>query len=127
MNYSAEVMAHYRNPHNVGALDPKLPDVGTAQVGSREQGAVIKLQIQVSADGRIDQARFKAYGCACTIAAASLATELLQGSDLETAAGLNSVAFSEALSLPPVKMYCGMLAEDAILAAIQDYRNKWQE
>lgn len=127
MNYSAEVLVHYRNPRNAGTLDPQLPDVGTGQAGSREQGAVVRLQIKVEDDGRIGQARFKAYGCGCTIAAASLATEWLQGADLDKAAGLNSAAFVEALSLPPVKMYCAMLAEDAIQAAIDDYRNKQQE
>ena len=125
MNYSAEVLSHYRNPRNVGTLDSQLLNVGTGQVGSKEQGALVRIQIQVR-DGHIEQARFKAFGCGNTIAAASLATEWLQGADLDKAAELNSAAFVETLSLPPVKMYCAMLAEDAIQAAIKDYRNKQQ-
>ena len=127
MNYSAEVLAHYRNPKNAGSLDPNAPDVGTGQVGTREQGAVVRLQIQVDDNARIEQARFKAYGCGCTIAAASLAADWLQDKTLDAAAELNSAAIVQQLSLPPIKMYCAMLAEDAITAASTNYRNKQQE
>lgn len=124
MNYSAEVLAHYHHPSNVGSLDAQALDVGTGQVGTQAEGAVLRLQVQVDPDGIIRAARFKAYGCGATIAAGSLATQRLQGGTLDDALALDAGAFAQALSLPPVKMYCAMLAEDAIKAAVQDYRNK---
>jgi len=123
MQYSDAVWTHYRNPYQAGSLDAKAPDVGTGQVGTQAEGAVLRLQIQV-ADGVIQDTRFKAYGCGATIAAGSFAAQQLQGCTLDQAQALESAAFVQALSLPPVKLYCAMLAEDAIKAAIQDYRNK---
>jgi len=125
-HYSEAVWAHYRNPCHAGALDAKAPDVGTGQVGSQADGAVLRLQIQVDGDGVIRAARFKAYGCGATIAAGSLAAQRLQGGTLAQAQTLDSAALVAALSLPPVKMYCAMLAEDAVKAAIRDYLDKQQ-
>jgi len=122
--YSEAVWAHYRNPYHAGSLDAKAPDVGTGQAGTQEEGAVLRLQIQVQADGVIRDTRFKAYGCGSTIAVGSLAAQRLQGCTLDQAQALDNAAFVDALSLPPVKRYCAMLAEDAIQAAVQDYRNK---
>jgi len=124
MQYSDAVWTHYRNPYHAGTLDVGAPDVGTGQVGTQAEGAVLRLQIQVRADGVIGDTRFKAYGCGATIAAGSFAAQQLQGCTLDQAQALESAAFVQALSLPPVKMYCAMLVEDAIKAAIQDYRNK---
>jgi len=123
-HYSEAVWAHYRNPYHAGSLVASAADVGTGQVGSQTQGAVLRLQILVAPDGLIRQAWFKAYGCGATIAAGSLVAQRLEGCTLEEALALDSATFVAALSLPPVKMHCAMLAEDAIKAAVQDYRSK---
>jgi len=124
--YSQAVWKHYRHPCHAGSLDADAPDVGTGQVGTQAEGAVLRLQIQVDGDGVIRDTRFKAYGCGCTIAVGSFAAEQLQGCTLAQAQALQSAAFVQALSLPPVKLYCAMLAEDAIRAAIRDYHQKQQ-
>ncbi len=124
MAYSDKVLDHYNNPRNVGALDKNAPDVGTGVVGAPECGDVMKLQIQVGDDGRIVDAKFKTYGCGSAIASSSLATEWLKGTTLDDAAKIANTQIVEELSLPPVKIHCSVLAEDAIKAAIADYRAK---
>ncbi len=124
MAYSDKVLDHYNNPRNVGALDKAQPNVGTGIVGAPECGDVMKLQIQVDDDGRIVDAKFKTYGCGSAIASSSLATEWLKGSTLDVAAEIKNTQIVEELSLPPVKIHCSVLAEDAIKAAIADYRQK---
>jgi len=122
--YSDAVWTHYRHPCHAGRLNAEAPDVGTGQVGTQAEGAVLRLQIQVDDAGVIRDTRFKAYGCGTTIAAGSLAAQRLQGCTLDQAQTLESATFIAALSLPPVKQYCAMLVEDAIRAAIRDYRQK---
>ncbi|MEC7582754.1 MAG: Fe-S cluster assembly scaffold IscU [Planctomycetota bacterium] len=124
MAYSDKVLDHYQNPRNVGALDKDAEDVGTGVVGAPECGDVMKLQIQVNDDGRIVDAKFKTYGCGSAIASSSLATEWLKGSTVEDAAQIKNTRIVEELALPPVKIHCSVLAEDAIKAAIEDWRNK---
>ena len=124
MAYSDKVMDHFSNPRNVGSLDKNLPSVGTGIVGAPECGDVMKLQIQVDDDGRIVDARFKTFGCGSAIAASSLATEWLKGKDLDKATELKNTEIASELSLPPVKIHCSVLAEDAINAAIQDWKRK---
>ena len=124
MAYSDKVLDHYNNPRNVGTLDKDDPNVGTGIVGAPECGDVMKLQIKVDENGNILDAKFKTYGCGSAIASSSLATEWLKGSNIEKAAGINNAAIVEELSLPPVKIHCSVLAEDAIKAAIDDYRQK---
>jgi nitrogen fixation NifU-like protein len=124
MAYSDKVLDHYNNPRNVGALDKAQANVGTGIVGAPECGDVMKLQIQVDDDGRIVDAKFKTYGCGSAIASSSLATEWLKGSTLDVAAEIKNTQIVEELSLPPVKIHCSVLAEDAIKAAIADYRQK---
>jgi len=124
MAYSDKVMDHFSNPRNVGSLDKNSASVGTGIVGAPECGDVMKLQIQVDDDGHIVDAKFKTFGCGSAIAASSLATEWLKGKDLDKAAELKNTQIASELSLPPVKIHCSVLAEDAIKAAIQDWKRK---
>jgi nitrogen fixation NifU-like protein len=123
MAYSDKVLDHYNNPRNVGSLDKASPDVGTGVVGAPECGDVMKLQIQVDGD-RIVDAKFKTFGCGSAIASSSLATEWLKGKTLGEAERIRNTAIVQELSLPPVKIHCSVLAEDAIKAAISDYKRK---
>ena len=124
MAYSDKVLDHYQNPRNVGSLDKNDPNVGTGIVGAPECGDVMKLQIQVDDEGRIVDAKFKTYGCGSAIASSSLATEWLKGTTIDAAAQIKNTQIVEELSLPPVKIHCSVLAEDAIKAAIEDWRKK---
>lgn len=126
MAYSASVIDHYENPRNVGSLDKTDPQVGTGMVGAPACGDVMKLQIRVSEDGIIEDARFKTYGCGSAIASSSLVTEWVKGKTLDEAATIRNTEIAKELSLPPVKIHCSILAEDAIKAAIEDYRKKHQ-
>ena len=123
MAYSEKVLEHYNNPRNVGALDKAATDVGTGIVGAPECGDVMKLQIKVE-DGKIVDAKFKTYGCGSAIASSSLATEWLKGKTINEANTIKNTQIVEELSLPPVKIHCSVLAEDAIHAAIEDYKEK---
>ena len=124
MAYSNKVIDHFENPRNVGSLDKNAPDVGTGIVGAPECGDVMKLQIQVAGDGRIVDAKFKTFGCGSAIASSSLATEWLKGRTVEEATTLRNTDIVQELSLPPVKIHCSVLAEDAVKAAIQDWKRK---
>lgn len=124
MPYSDKVLEHYENPHNVGKLDTTLPNVGTGMVGAPACGDVMRLQISVSEDGIIEDARFKTYGCGSAIASSSLVTEWVKGKTLDEAMTIKNSQIAEELELPPVKIHCSVLAEDAIKAAVEDYRNK---
>lgn len=124
MAYSDKVLDHYNNPRNVGSLDKSAENVGTGIVGAPECGDVMKLQIQVDDAGRIVDAKFKTYGCGSAIASSSLATEWLKGATVDDAEKIQNTQIVQELSLPPVKIHCSVLAEDAIKAAIIDYRNK---
>ena len=124
MAYSDKVIDHYNNPRNVGSMDKDDPNVGTGIVGAPECGDVMKLQIQVDDYGNITDAKFKTYGCGSAIASSSLATEWLKGTNLDKAETIRNTEIVEELSLPPVKIHCSVLAEDAIKAAIEDYRQK---
>ena len=124
MAYSDKVIDHFENPRNVGSLDRDDPNVGTGIVGAPECGDVMKLQIQVGDDGRIVDARFKTFGCGSAIASSSLATEWLKGRTVEQATELRNTDIVNELSLPPVKIHCSVLAEDAVKAAIQDWKRK---
>ena len=125
MAYSNKVLDHYNNPRNVGSFDRADPTVGTGIVGAPECGDVMKLQIKVDpVTGKIEDARFKTFGCGSAIASSSLATEWLKGKTIEEAAAIRNTAIVEELSLPPVKVHCSVLAEDAIKAAIKDYQQK---
>jgi len=125
MPYSTKVLDHYNNPRNVGSFDRADPTVGTGIVGAPECGDVLKLQIKVDPlTGRIEDARFKTFGCGSAIASSSLATELLKGRTIEEALEIRNTQIVEELSLPPVKVHCSVLAEDAIKAAIRDYQDK---
>ena len=124
MAYSDKVIDHYENPRNVGKLDQSSQHVGTGMVGAPACGDVMRLQIQVNDDGVIEDARFKTYGCGSAIASSSLATEWMKGKTLEEAATIKNSDIAEELALPPVKIHCSVLAEDAIRAAIDDYRSK---
>jgi nitrogen fixation NifU-like protein len=126
MAYSDKVLDHYNHPRNVGALDKSREDVGTGVVGAPECGDVMKLQIQVEGD-RIVDAKFKTFGCGSAIASSSLATEWLKGKTLDEAGTIRNTAIVQELSLPPVKIHCSVLAEDAIKAAIADFRKKQAE
>jgi nitrogen fixation NifU-like protein len=126
MAYSDKVLDHYENPRNVGSFDKDDPNVGTGMVGAPACGDVMKLHIKVSDDGIIEEARFKTYGCGSAIASSSLVTEWLKGKTLEQALEIKNTAIAEELALPPVKIHCSVLAEDAIKAAITDYRGKQQ-
>jgi Fe-S cluster assembly scaffold IscU len=125
MAYSDKVLEHFKNPQNVGTLDKSKKNVGTGLVGAPECGDVMRLQIEVDdATGQIQDARFKTFGCGSAIASSSLATEWLKGKTLEEAMTINNMDIVEELALPPVKIHCSVLAEDAIKAAIKDYREK---
>ena len=123
MAYSEKVIDHYQNPKNVGTLDKSKPNVGTGLVGAPECGDVMRLQIEVN-DNIITDAKFKTFGCGSAIAASSLATEWLKGMTLDEAVKMDNMELVEELNLPPVKIHCSVLAEDAIKSAINDYRQK---
>ena len=122
--YSDKVIDHYENPRNVGKLDKDAADVGTGLTGAPACGDVMQLQIRVSTDGIIEDAKFKTYGCGSAIASSSLLTEWVRGKSLDEAGEISNVQIAQELSLPPVKIHCSVLAEDAIKAAIKDYRSK---
>jgi len=122
--YSDKVLDHYENPRNVGKLDKDASDVGTGLTGAPACGDVMQLQIRVSTDGIIEDAKFKTYGCGSAIASSSLLTEWVRGKSLDEAGEISNVQIAKELSLPPVKIHCSVLAEDAIKAAIKDYRSK---
>ena len=124
MSYSKQVMDHYENPRNVGRLDKDAQDVGTGMVGAPACGDVMQLQIQVNDDGIIEDARFKTYGCGSAIASSSLLTEWVKGRSLDEAGSITNSEIADELALPPVKIHCSVLAEDAIKAAIKDYKLK---
>jgi nitrogen fixation NifU-like protein len=124
MAYSDKVLDHYENPRNVGAFDAEDQDVGTGMVGAPACGDVMKLQIKVNDAGFIEDAKFKTYGCGSAIASSSLVTEMLKGKTLDQALDIKNTHIAEELALPPVKIHCSVLAEDAIRAAISDYRSK---
>jgi nitrogen fixation NifU-like protein len=124
MAYSDKVLDHYENPRNVGSLDKAAADVGTGMVGAPACGDVMKLQIRVNAQGVIEDAKFKTYGCGSAIASSSLLTEWVKGKTLDEAAAIKNTQIAEELALPPVKIHCSVLAEDAIKAAIADYQSK---
>ena len=124
MAYSDEVIDHYENPRNVGSMKKEDQDVGTGLVGAPACGDVMRLQIKVTEDGRIEDAKFKTYGCGSAIASSSLVTEWIKGKTVEEALKIKNTDIVEHLSLPPVKIHCSVLAEDAIRAAIADYRRK---
>lgn len=124
MAYSKEVIDHYENPRNVGSLDAKNEAVGTGLVGAPACGDVMKLQIKVNDQGIIEDAKFKTFGCGSAIASSSVVTEWIKGKTLDEAGGIKNTEIAQHLSLPPVKIHCSMLAEDAIRAAIQDYKQK---
>ena len=125
MAYTQKVIEHYENPRNVGALDKNSPDVGTGLVGAPACGDVMKLQVEIDpATHTIRQAKFKTFGCGSAIASSSLATEWLQGKTIDQALAIRNTDIVEELSLPPIKIHCSVLAEDAIKAAISDYQKK---
>ena len=124
MAYSDKVIDHYENPRNVGKLDEGDDNVGTGMVGAPACGDVMRLQIQVNDDGVIEDAKFKTYGCGSAIASSSLLTEWVKGKNLNEAASIKNTEIAQELSLPPVKIHCSVLAEDAIKAAVQNYRDK---
>ena len=124
MAYSDKVIDHYQNPKNVGTLDKSAKNVGTGLVGAPECGDVMRLQIQVDDAGTITDAKFKTFGCGSAIASSSLATEWLKGKSVDEALKIDNMAIVEELNLPPVKIHCSVLAEDAIKSAINDYRVK---
>lgn len=126
MAYSDKVLDHYENPRNVGSFDKADPSVGTGMVGAPACGDVMKLQIKVNAAGVIEEARFKTYGCGSAIASSSLLTEWVKGKTLEEALQIKNTDIAAELALPPVKVHCSVLAEDAIKAAVTDYRTKQQ-
>jgi nitrogen fixation NifU-like protein len=127
MAYSAKVIEHYENPRNVGTLDKSDPSVGTGLVGAPACGDVMRLQIKVNEQGVIEDARFKTFGCGSAIASSSLATEWIKGKTVDEAETIKNSQIVEELSLPPVKIHCSVLAEDAIKSAISDYRKKQLE
>ncbi|SFN11899.1 FeS assembly scaffold apoprotein IscU /Modular FeS cluster scaffolding protein NifU [Izhakiella capsodis] len=124
MAYSEKVIDHYENPRNVGSFDNSDPSIGSGMVGAPACGDVMKLQIKVNDAGIIEDARFKTYGCGSAIASSSLITEWVKGKSLEEAQSITNMAIAEELELPPVKIHCSILAEDAIKAAVADYKNK---
>jgi nitrogen fixation NifU-like protein len=124
MAYSAAVIDHYENPRNVGSFDKNDSDVGTGMVGAPACGDVMKLQIKVSSEGVITDAKFKTYGCGSAIASSSLVTEWVKGRTLDQAAAIRNSEIADELALPPVKIHCSILAEDAIKAAVADYKAK---
>lgn len=124
MAYSEKVIEHYENPHNVGTLDKEDPNVGTGLVGAPACGDVMRLQLKISDDGLIQDAKFKTFGCGSAIASSSLVTEWVKGKSIEDAATITNKEIAQELSLPPVKIHCSVLAEDAIKAAIKDFQEK---
>jgi nitrogen fixation protein NifU and related proteins len=124
MAYSDKVLDHYENPRNVGAFDKGDEQVGTGMVGAPACGDVMKLQIRVNDQGVIEDARFKTYGCGSAIASSSLVTEWVKGKTLDQALEIKNAAIAQELALPPVKIHCSILAEDAIKAAVKDYKDK---
>ena len=124
MAYSVKVIDDYENPRNVGVLDKDESDVGTGMVGAPACGDVMRLQIKVGSDGVIEDAKFKTYGCGSAIASSSLLTEWVKGKTLDEASEIKNSEIAEELELPPVKVHCSVLAEDAIKAAVQDYKSK---
>ena len=126
MPYSEKLMDHYEHPRNVGTLDKDDANVGTGMVGAPACGDVMRLQIEVNDKGVIEDAKFKTYGCGSAIASSSLVTEWVKGKSLDDAAKISNSAIAEELALPPVKIHCSILAEDAVKAAIDDYKKKQQ-
>ena len=124
MAYSDKVLDHYENPRNVGVLDKDDPNVGTGMVGAPACGDVMRLQIKVSEEGVVEDAKFKTYGCGSAIASSSLVTEMVKGKTLDEVAAIKNAHIAEELALPPVKIHCSVLAEDAIAAAIADIKAK---
>jgi len=124
MSYSEKVIDHYEHPRNVGSFDKNDPNVATGMVGAPACGDVMKLQIKVNEQGIIEDAKFKTYGCGSAIASSSLVTEWVKGKSLEEAATIRNTSIAEELALPPVKIHCSILAEDAIKAAIDDYKKR---
>tara|TARA_S200000501_G_C20637042_1_gene661545 strand:- start:247 stop:630 length:384 start_codon:yes stop_codon:yes gene_type:complete len=127
MAYSDKVLDHYDNPRNVGKLDENDSNVGTGMVGAPACGDVMRLQIKVNTDGIIEDAKFKTYGCGSAIASSSLLTEWVKGRSIKEAETIKNTEIAEELALPPVKIHCSVLAEDAVKAAIEDYKNKSTE
>lgn len=126
MAYSEKVLDHYENPRNVGSMDKESSKVGTGMVGAPACGDVMRLQIEVNDQGVIEDAKFKTYGCGSAIASSSLVTEWVKGKTIEEAQEIKNSQIAEELALPPVKIHCSVLAEDAIKAAVDDYRKKQQ-
>ncbi|MDC5703292.1 Fe-S cluster assembly scaffold IscU [Vibrio europaeus] len=127
MAYSEKVIDHYENPRNVGSFDKEDPAIGSGMVGAPACGDVMKLQIKVTPEGIIEDAKFKTYGCGSAIASSSLVTEWVKGKSIDEAAAIKNAEIAEELELPPVKVHCSILAEDAIKAAVADYKKKHQE
>ena len=127
MAYSEKVIDHYENPRNVGSFDKNDPQIATGMVGAPACGDVMKLQLKIDENGIIEDAKFKTYGCGSAIASSSLVTEWVKGKSINEAAEIKNTAIAEELALPPVKIHCSILAEDAIKAAIEDYRAKHQD
>ncbi|SES70893.1 Fe-S cluster assembly scaffold IscU [Thalassotalea agarivorans] len=127
MAYSEKVIDHYENPRNVGSLDKNDPQVATGMVGAPACGDVMKLQLKISNDGIIEDAKFKTYGCGSAIASSSLVTEWVKGKSIDEASEIKNTDIAEELALPPVKIHCSILAEDAIKAALEDYKTKQGE
>jgi len=124
MAYSEKVLEHYENPRNVGSFDKNDPSIATGMVGAPACGDVMKLQLKIDENGMIQDAKFKTYGCGSAIASSSLVTEWVKGKSIEEAAAIKNTDIAEELALPPVKIHCSILAEDAIKAAIDDYKSK---
>lgn len=124
MAYSEKVIDHYENPRNVGSFDKNDPTIATGMVGAPACGDVMKLQLKIGEDGIIEDAKFKTYGCGSAIASSSLVTEWVKGKSIDEAQQLSNTEIAEELALPPVKIHCSILAEDAIKAAIEDYKGK---
>jgi len=124
MAYSDKVVDHYENPRNVGSLDKSAEDVGTAMVGAPACGDVMKLQLRINDEGVIEDAKFKTFGCGSAIASSSLVTEMVKGMTIDQAMGIENSQIAQELNLPPVKIHCSVLAEDAVKAAIADYKAK---
>ncbi len=127
MAYSDKLLDHYNNPRNMGALDKASDDVGTGLVGAPACGDVMKLQLKIDDKGIIEDAKFKTFGCGSAIASSSLVTEMVKGKTVEFASGISNADIAEELNLPPVKIHCSVLAEDAIKAAIADYERKQKQ
>ncbi|WP_133406627.1 Fe-S cluster assembly scaffold IscU [Parashewanella tropica] len=126
MAYSEEVIDHYENPRNVGSMDKNDPNVATGMVGAPACGDVMKLQLKINEEGIIEDAKFKTYGCGSAIASSSLVTEWVKGKTMEEAAQIKNTQIAQELALPPVKIHCSILAEDAIQAALEDFKSKQQ-